>query len=793
MKAVTPRINKKIEPENSQVLLNSIINSTTDMIWSVDPKDFGLTMFNRGLSDYFLDKRGMTIKPGMRPEDLFPTDEFVQRWRGFYKQALKKGSFRTEYKTFSATEMLDLNIHVITQDDRVIGLSVFGRNITRQKQAEKTLLRSEDRRLEGEAALRESQDKFKYFFDFSNVGESITQVTGEVGVNRTFCEMLGYSEEELQNRKWQEITHPEDIDLTQREIDGLLSGEKDAARFNKRFLKKDGSVIWVDVNSSVRRDEAGKPLYLMTTLVDITVRKRAEEELRESELRFRTLIEQASIAITVSRNGIGLLANQKALELFGLQRAEEMIGRPIFEFFASQFQEDSKERTRRRGLGLPVPSEFEALVLRRDGSQFPVLVMVNPLQLSDGPANMSFVFDITERKRAEEELNYQAALLANVNDAIIASDSQFRMTAFNPAAEALYGWKAEEVIGRNGTEILRTEWPSVNADDMRRRIAEMGHWRGEGTQVLKDGTRIPVEMSSIVLRNKSGEITGYISMNRDIRERKRAETALQDYNAHLEEDVSTRTRELRDAQEQLVRKEKLAVLGQLAGGVGHELRNPLSVINTSIYYLKMVQPDADGKIKEHHAIIEREVQNADKIISDLLDYARVISSDQQAVAVAGLVRQTLERFPVPPGVKLTLKLPGDLPDVFADPFQVVQVLGNLVVNACQAMISQGSATSVKDSGRLTISTHEAAPVPGRGRKTAMVEIAVKDTGTGITPENMKSLFEPLFSTKITGIGLGLAVSKKLAEANGGGIEVESEAGKGSTFTLFLPVAGRQEK
>jgi PAS domain S-box-containing protein len=136
--------------------------------------------------------------------------------------------------------------------------------------------------------------------------------------------------------------------------------------------------------------------------------------------------------------------------------------------------------------------------------------------------------DITERKRAEEQLRYQAALLANVNDAIVASDAQYKLTAWNAAAESLYGWKAEEVLGKFGLDITQTEYPGVDKAEMLRTIAEVGRWRGEATQVHKDGTRIPVEISSMVLRDETGRITGYVSVNRDITERKRAEAALRE-------------------------------------------------------------------------------------------------------------------------------------------------------------------------------------------------------------------------------------------------------------------------
>ncbi len=126
-------------------------------------------------------------------------------------------------------------------------------------------------------------------------------------------------------------------------------------------------------------------------------------------------------------------------------------------------------------------------------------------------------------KQAEEQIRHQASMLESVNDAIVASDAQYRITIWNAGAESLYGWKAEQVLGRNGVEIIRTEWPDAKAEEMRRTIAETGRWRGEATQVRKDGTRFPVEISSLVLRNDSGPITGHVSVNRDISERKRAE------------------------------------------------------------------------------------------------------------------------------------------------------------------------------------------------------------------------------------------------------------------------------
>jgi signal transduction histidine kinase len=263
--------------------------------------------------------------------------------------------------------------------------------------------------------------------------------------------------------------------------------------------------------------------------------------------------------------------------------------------------------------------------------------------------------------------------------------------------------------------------------------------------------------------------------------RKRAEQSLQEYNLRLETEVAKRTRELQDAQEKMVRQERLATLGQLAGSVGHELRNPLGVISNAVYYLKMTQPDANPTIRDYLDIIEKETRTSDKIITDLLDFTRLKSVNREPVSVPDLLAQTLKRFPVPDSVEMVCDLPPDLPPVYADRGHIVQVLGNLVTNACQAI---ALPDGTPQTGKIDFS----ARLQGD-----MIVIRLQDSGAGIPPENMAKLFEPLFTTKTKGIGLGLAVSQRLIEANGGRIEARSEPGQGSTFTIFLPIYQEQSK
>jgi signal transduction histidine kinase len=226
---------------------------------------------------------------------------------------------------------------------------------------------------------------------------------------------------------------------------------------------------------------------------------------------------------------------------------------------------------------------------------------------------------------------------------------------------------------------------------------------------------------------------------------------------------------LREAQEELVRKEKLAMLGQLAGGVGHELRTPLGVIKNSVYYLNMILPH-DEKIRKHLGILDREVANSDRIVTELLDFARVKAPVREAASLVSIVRAALQQLSRPESVTVQLALAESMPAVLIDAHQVGQILLNFLQNAVQAM---------PDGGRVTVSV---------GEDRESVFAAVEDTGVGVPPENLAKIFQPLFTTKAKGIGLGLALARDLAEANGGRITVESTVGQGSRFAVHFEKA-----
>jgi PAS domain S-box-containing protein len=262
-------------------------------------------------------------------------------------------------------------------------------------------------------------------------------------------------------------------------------------------------------------------------------------------------------------------------------------------------------------------------------------------------------------------------------------------------------------------------------------------------------------------------------LRQEVAERKRAQKGLGRTLERLEEMVEERTKDLQDAQEQLVQQEKLALMGHLAGSVSHELRTPLGAIKNAAYFLNMALDEQPlPEVRETLEILNREVGTSEKIIADLFSFAKPKAPSRQESNINDVITKALSYLNIPANVEVVSNLDETMPKVVIDPDQISQVVGNIVLNALQAM---------PHGGRLTITSR--SPGPDR------FEVSISDTGIGIPPGNLTKIFEPLFTTKAKGIGFGLVIAKGLVEAHGGSIDVKSEPNKGSTFTVKLPTCG----
>jgi len=294
----------------------------------------------------------------------------------------------------------------------VIGALSSARDITDNKQAE------ED--------LRESEDKFKYVFDHSVIGKSITLPSGEVNSNRALAEMLGYSVEELNRLKWQDITHPDDIDLTQKALDPILAGAKDSVRFVKRYIRKDGAVVWGDVGTSLRRDRDGRPLYFMSAVIDVTERMKAEEALRESEERFREVFEKGPIGMVITSRDLKFFsANPAFCRMLGY-RPEEMCGRTFLDVTHPDHRETDRANVERMWRGEIPFYRTVKRYLTKDGEVRWGSLSASLIRGKDGAPlySVAIIEDISERTKAEERNAEQLEELRRWHQATLGRESR---------------------------------------------------------------------------------------------------------------------------------------------------------------------------------------------------------------------------------------------------------------------------------------------------------------------------------------------------------------------------------
>jgi PAS domain S-box-containing protein len=478
-------------------------------------------------------------------------------------------------------------------------------------------------------------------------------------------------------------------------------------------------------------------------------------KLAESERRFRELADLLpQIVFEIDQNGKIQFMNRAAFAATGLSEEDFRRGLNGFQMFAPEEHDRAKEGIQRTMAGETMGGR-EYTVRRRDGTTFPVLVYTAPIMRAGKPVGVrGIVIDITERKRTEDELRAARERLEYVvtsNPAVVftakprADYSDYNIAYMSDRVVEMLGFEPRQFVGHPEF------WDGrVHPDDLRRYPMEVpelwkkGRCTFEYRFLHKDGSYRWIREEAKVIRDAAGnpaEVMGYWS---DVTERKRMEA-------------------------ELAKSQRFAAIGETAAMVGHDLRNPLQGIAGAVYYLATKErPKLSREGRKMLQLIEEGIGRSDKIINDLLEYSRELRLELSETNAKSITENALATVKIPKGVRVVNSTKNE-PPMQLDLEKMRRVFLNLTLNAVDAMPKGGTLTIASTQSRDN------------------VHITFKDTGEGMTTETLAKLWSPLFTTKAKGMGFGMAIAKRLVEAHGGSINVESKLGKGSTFTVTLPI------
>jgi PAS domain S-box-containing protein len=489
-------------------------------------------------------------------------------------------------------------------------------------------------------------------------------------------------------------------------------------------------------------------------------RRRAEAEMREADERYRALFDRSLDAVFVyGLDGTFIDANAAGLKLLGYSR-EEIDRLTAEDLFEAESLVRAKKVLSHAG-SLDQERGFSEYVLRRqDGSAVTVEAKAVPL-LRSGVAYgvLAIVRDVSDRRRAEQALSRLAAIVESSQDAIFGTDPLGIITSWNAGAERILGFSAQEAIGQSFLMIAPPEETAVGEEMFSRacageRVARLV------TPVRKDGSRGQMSLTLSPTTDSAGRLTGVGFIAHDESER-----------VELEQKLS--------------QAQKMEAIGRLAGGVAHDFNNILTGVKGHSAFLLEALAPGDPR-RDEVAEIDRAADRAAALTRQLLAFGRrqvLQPRDLDLNAVVQDMESMLRRV-LGEDVMLRTRLDRGIGLVRADPGQLQQVLLNLAVNARDAMPNGGDLTITTDMRDLAAGA--AAVSPGR-----YVALSVRDEGAGIAPDVMPHIFEPFFTTKAAGMGtgLGLATVYGIVSQSGGDVDVQTDPGRGSSFTVLLPVAG----
>ena len=612
-------------------------------------------------------------------------------------------------------------------------------------------------RKRGENALRASEVRYRRLFESSKDGVLI--LDAETGIildaNPCFVELLGLSREAfLEKRVW-ELGFFGNIVANESQFRELQQPE--CIRYeDKRLETASGVGVDVDFISSVYRVNGHK--VIQCNVRDITERKAAAEALRRQEQEYRLLFNSHPSPVWVyDPESLAFLAiNDAALTHYGYTR-EEFLTMTLCDIRPKEDIPALLEAARKSGEELGGRGIWRHR--KKNGELILVEIFTASTQFENRDARLSVAIDVTEQKQAEESLREQTDIINRAHDAVIIRDfATGKITFWNRGAEHLYGWSASEALGRPIGELIFAQ------DHDRRPALEIlratGEYHGELKQVTKDRREIIVDGRASIVSNPRGTPRSVLLINTDITEQKKLET-------------------------QLLRAQRLESIGTLASGVAHDLNNILTpiLICAEVLHGKPTAEDLESSI----GLIKGSAQRGAAIVKQVLTFARGVEGERVLIKSNHLIDEMVDiaRRTFPKSIEIESKYPDDLWSIEGDPTQLHQVLLNISVNARDAMPTGGTLLFAAEN--VVVDENYAAMTLGATAGPHIV-VRVSDNGQGIPRSVVDKIFEPFFTTKEKGKGTGLGLSTALGivKSHRGFLSVESEAGRGTTFKIFLP-------
>jgi PAS domain S-box-containing protein len=610
--------------------------------------------------------------------------------------------------------------------------------------------------------LRESEANFRLVVENAGEGILVAQDGMLKFVNPKMEELTGYSARELTAKPFMEFLHPEDRTTVMEHHQKRLRGELDTGySYPFRLITRNGSLKWVDNKGALTTWE-GRPATV-NFLSDITERIDADRALRESEAKYRLVVENAGEGILVAQDGMLKYVNPWMLAASGYT-TEDLLGKPFSVFVHPDDREMVYQQHLRRLRGeLPANHVYSFRAVTKSGGILWAEMKGAPTTWEGRPASVNFVFDITQRKQAEDALRQSEARFR----------SNFEQAAIGIVDSTLaggYNWVNHrfcEITGYTAGELKSLTFRDItHPEDLEKELHDYQDvlqgkaisYSREKRYIRKDRSLVWVNLSLSLVRNADGMPKRFIGVVEDITYRKRME-------------------------DELFKTQKLESLGILAGGIAHDFNNMLTAIVGQISVSRMHLRPGDV-LEKHLEEVEKAALKAKGLTQQILTFAKGGAPIKNALSLERLVSDSAGLALSGTNITYSLTAGDQVWSVDADESQIGQAINNLIINACQAMPGGGAIqiglenSEVESGGALPLKT---------GR---YVKLTVTDQGVGIPQEHLAKVFDPYFTTKEKGTGLGLAVSYSIIRNHGGHILVESEPGVRTTFTVYLPASDR---